>query len=55
MTTEKKKKQRGYIAAYIDEGLHARFMEYVKNNGGNISWFVGKAIEEKLDRNEQSN
>ncbi|MFA6060802.1 MAG: hypothetical protein WC756_21575 [Taibaiella sp.] len=44
------KQRKPYIGAYISEELMKRFQAHIKNNGGNISWFVGKAIEEKLDR-----
>ena len=49
------KQRKPYIGAYISEELMKRFQDHIKNNGGNISWFVGKAIEEKLERHEQSN
>ena len=48
-----KKQRKPYIGAYISEELMSRFQKFIKANGGNISWFVGKAIEEKLDRFEK--
>ena len=51
MTKETKKRSK-YLGAYINESLTNRLKAYIEHNGGNISWFVGKAIEEKLDRSE---
>jgi hypothetical protein len=52
MTDKKKQDRSHYIGAYLKEDIHKRFYEYVKNNGGSMSWFVNKALEEKLDRME---
>jgi len=48
-----KEKKKRYLAANIDKELHAKLLAFVANNGGNISWFVEKAIEEKLAREEK--
>ena len=48
-----KEKKKRYIAANIDKNLHDRVIDFVKNNGGNLSWFIERAIEEKLAREEK--